>query len=347
MRMRNKRFLAILLLFTFALAACSPADEIVADSNLASVETAVEISSTESSASNNAIGLEADPACLGKDIAFAPFIDQLVIYCDDAFIYIEAESLADHEMMVGITAWNQQVPIPQAFHGDNAWRIPLNPMVADDPSPTTGQGPIGVAINGVMIYNPTQQDGIYDLSRDPNLIGELDGCGGHSGRADDYHYHIAPECLLDELVDYAEGDLPIGYAMDGFPIYGVIDGLDLDECQGAYDAEGNYGYYASHAYPYVNGCFTGEVDLSLQPATHPIRPAGEPIQVLITALYQDEDGWNRLEYEYQGNLYTMNYRLDENECYEFEYVENVGADELIRTETYCGSTQNDPPPPPN
>lgn len=282
---------------------------------------------------------ELDAACLGKDAAFAAFAEQLHIYCDDVYMYIEAESLAEHEMMVGITAWNQQVPIPQAFHEENAWRIPLHPVMAESSRPTTGQGPIGVAINGVMIYDPTQQDGIYDERRDPYLIGELDGCGGHSGRADDYHYHIAPVCLLGELSQHADGELPIAYALDGFPIYGFVQGLELDECRGAFDEDGNYGYYASAEFPYVNGCFKGEVDFSLQPATHPIRPAGEPIEVLITALYEDDEGWMHLEYEYEGSTQATLYRLDAEGCYNFQFIKKGEG----RSETYCGSA----PPGPN
>lgn len=330
-------WLGILLAACASTGSGNEAAEIVPDATLVT---------EQGSSTDSELGSDLDPACLGKDAAFAPFADQLNIYCDDVYMYIEADSLADHEMMVGITAWNQQVPIPQPFHDDNGWRIPLHPVMADNPTPTTGQGPIAVAINGVMVYDPTQQDGIYSENRDPYLIGELDLCGGHSGRADDYHYHIAPVCLLDELADYASGDLPIAYALDGFPIYGVVEGMELDECRGAFDAAGNYGYYASPEFPYVNGCFSGEVDLSLQPATHPIRPAGEPIQVLITALYEDAAGWIRLEYEYQGSTHAVNYRLTEEACYEFEFVDDIESEAAGRIETYCGSVQNPPPPQP-
>ncbi|KAA3643033.1 MAG: YHYH protein [Chloroflexi bacterium] len=297
--------------------------------------------------------VELDPACMGKDAAFLPFADTLHVYCDETYIYIEADSLADHEMMVGITAWNQQVPIPQDFHEGNAWRIPINPTIASQSTPTTGQGPIAVAINGVMVYNPTQQDGIYDANRDPYLIGELDACGGHSGRADDYHYHIAPVCLLEQLSNEIPYDQPIAYALDGYPIYGFYnpDGSlpqDLDECSGEYDEAGNYHYHASPEYPYVNGCFSGEVDLSLQPATHPIRPAGEPIQVLITAFYEDENGWTHLEYDYQGSTHSINYTLNEEGCYLFQFVDEVGTGGEAHSESYCGSLGPDkkPPPPP-
>jgi hypothetical protein len=339
------RLFTVIVFAAMLLTACgvppTPAADIAIEEPAAESEQQVSEEQASDSADEAAVSGDLDPACLGKDVAFAAFADQLNIFCDDVYMYIEADNLADHEKMVGITAWNQQVPIPQDFHEDNAWRIPLYPVMASSPTPTTGEGPVAVAINGVMVYNPTQQDGVYDTSRDPYLIGELDHCGGHSGRADDYHYHIAPVCLLDELAEYANGGLPISYALDGYPIYGFVEGMDLDECRGAPDSAGNYSYYASEDYPYVNGCFSGEVDLSLQPATHPIRPPGEPIQVLITALYEDSDGWNHLEYDYQGGTHSVNYRMDAEGCYEFEYVD---GDSVGETASYCAN--NEPPPAP-
>lgn len=290
---------------------------------------------------------ELDPQCLGKDEAFLPYADTLHIYCDETFMYIESENLADHDMMIGITAWNQQVVLPQHFDEDNPWMIPLHPVLAEEPSPTTGQGPIAIAINGVMIYNPTQQDGIYDEDHDPNLIGELDICGGHAGRADDYHYHVAPNCILEELAEDGDPSQPIAYAMDGFPIYGFTnpDGSTpiLDECGGEVGENGDYHYHANPDYPYVNGCFSGEVDLSLQPRTHPIRPAGEPIHVLITDFYEDDDGWIHLEYDYEGSTHAINYREDEEGCYVFEFEDAAES----HIETYWGDMIQDGQAPPD
>lgn len=287
-----------------------------------------------------------DPACMGKDEAFLPFGDALAVHCDETFMYIEAFTFADHEMMVGITAWNGQVPLPHRLTDDNSWRILLNPELAEQVTPTVGQGPIAVAINGVMIFNPTRQDGIYSERSDPYLIGELDACGGHSGQGDDYHYHIAPVCLVEHLAEDSDGILPIAYAMDGFPIYGFtnVDGVtpDLDECNGEFDDDGNYHYHATETYPYINGCFKGAFDMSLQPSAHPIRPAGSPTQVLITALYQDDEGWVHMEYEYQGTLLSINYRELDDSCFEYEFVDNVETGEVSATETYC-RTENDVP----
>ena len=60
-----------------------------------------------------------------------------------------------------------------------------------------------------------------EQSKDPKncvryLIGELDEFGGHCGRADDDHYHIAP-VPWEQIIGKG---LPIAYAFDGDPIEG-------------------------------------------------------------------------------------------------------------------------------
>ena len=49
------------------------------------------------------------------------------------YFYVESNGMPDHPMMVGITAWQQQVPIPQTYTGRNAWQIPLFPKLSDKP----------------------------------------------------------------------------------------------------------------------------------------------------------------------------------------------------------------------
>lgn len=120
-----------------------------------------------------------------------------------------------HGMMVGIRAWNRQVPLPQPYAGSNAFRFPLRPRFAEKPvsaKESLFRGAIAVAANGVPIFNPIKQDGRTDTY----LAGELDEFGGHAGRADDYHYHLAPV----HLAKLIGPDLPAAWALDGFPIFG-------------------------------------------------------------------------------------------------------------------------------
>ncbi|MEI8022210.1 MAG: phosphatidylethanolamine-binding protein, partial [Schlesneria sp.] len=104
---------------------------------------------------------------------------------DNQYFYVESNGIPAHPMMIGITAWQQQVPIPQKYIGENAWQIPLRPVPAKNPQTAKGnflRGAIAVAANGIPIFNPLNNRG-----DDAYLFGELDEFGGHCGRADDYH----------------------------------------------------------------------------------------------------------------------------------------------------------------
>lgn len=270
--------------------------------------------------------------CADKLKAFEKFADHVKARCNADQLIIESDGLAEHAMMKGISAWNQQVPLPQQYSGNNAWRIPLHPHKAATPAPTWSTGPIAVAVNGVPIFDPSKQEGQHDAAHDPNLIGELDECGGHAGRADDYHYHRAPNCLLGRQA----ADRPVGYGLDGFPIYGYrnADGSapHLDRCNGEADAFGNYHYHATPAYPYLMGCIVGDVDKNQQPRTRPIRPAGEPIEADISDFHILADRSHyRLTFSQRGDKHVWEYRKDTSSCWLFHFDEES-------TERYCSDT---------
>lgn len=310
--------------------------------------------------------------------AFAPFVSTR---WDERWLYVESDGLPhapggksgtfvySHPMMVGITAWQQQVPLPQNYHGANAWQIPLKPEIADKPVSAKEQlfrGAIALAANGVPIFNPIKNDGRTDTF----LAGELDDFGGHCGRADDYHYHIAPT----HLQKYVGAGQPIAYALDGFPIYGLFDpaakkgGPSEDKCcplgsvepldwmNGHYapapegsppGAKGLYHYHASVKYPYLNGGMRGKVtvkedQIDPQPRASSPRAALPPLRgAKITGFKglggamgkEGEPGWS-LEYAIAGKKHLVNYRL-ENGKWIFDFVDPSGA---TKTETYDASS---------
>ena len=82
--------------------------------------------------------------------AFSPYESKVKLSWDKNYFYVESGQLPDHQMMVGITAWQQQVPLPQTYTGGNAWRIPLKPTPAKNPmSAKTSffRGAIALAVN--------------------------------------------------------------------------------------------------------------------------------------------------------------------------------------------------------
>ena len=263
--------------------------------------------------------------------------------CEGGDLIVESSGLSKEQMMVGITAWQQQVPLPQPYTGNNAWKIPLVPASARTPTATSGVGAVGVALNGVPIFNPSKpsQGGnqeVYDPANDPKLIGELDTCGGHSGRGDDYHYHAGPECLLTALDGKTNG--VIGYALDGYTILEFKDAdgkvpTDLDTCNG-HDHDGlGYHYHLTEKEPYVIGCFHGDVAGAFQPQTLHLRPAGGPLKATITALDTDTDGWTNVSYTYDALKQTVSYKQVDG-CYQFRYPDPaLPGSPGTGTATYC------------
>ena len=255
---------------------------------------------------------------------------------DERYFYVGSNGMPDHRLMVGITAWQQQVPIPQKYFSDNAWKIPLYPVPAKRPQSAKGnflRGAIALAANGVPIFNPLNNRG-----EDSFLIGELDEFGGHCGRADDYHYHIAPVHLEKTI---GKG-LPIAYALDGYPIYGYDEPngssvVGLDAINGHKDKNGNYHYHATKKYPYLNGGFYGEVterggQVDPQPRAEPIRPDLRPLRdARITDFQETKPGSYVLMYDVRGKKGSVSYILANDGSAKFTFVDTNGS---TTNETY-------------
>lgn len=259
---------------------------------------------------------------------FKPFEKTLGLRWDNDFFYVESNGIPEHPMMTGITAWQQQVPLPQSYTGRNAWRIPLHPKPARKPMSAKSnffRGAIALAVNGIPIFNPIKNDGKTDTL----IAGELDQWGGHCGRADDYHYHIAP-IHLEPIVGKGQ---PIAYALDGYPIYGYQDADDrqaLDWMNGHKDQQGNYHYHATKQYPYINGGFYGEVierdgQVDPQPRAESPRPALPPMRgAKIVGFDQTAPGAYQLTYEIAGRKGFVRYKLAEDGSAAFEFQDQIG-----------------------
>lgn len=250
------------------------------------------------------------------------------------YLNIESNGMPEHNMMEGITSWQQQVPLPQDYTGSNSWKIPLEPVLAEAPLLTKEhfhRGAIAIAVNGVPIFNAYNNRGEYAAD-----VGELDKWGGHSGKADDYHYHLAPE-HLEEIV--GEGN-PIAYALDGFPLYGQTEEV-LDEYLGKFNEEGSYGYHAVDYPPYLIAGLRGVVQVDSlanapedqimpQPRSHPVRHGDYgPLQgAEITELNNLGGDSYSLTYTLDGQQYQVNYSWNDDGQYQFVFVDEEGNQTL-------------------
>jgi hypothetical protein len=141
--------------------------------------------------------------------------------------------------------------------------LPARPELAASPS-CLPMGMIGIATNGVALFNA-----LDDSHRDAVAHETQDLCDGHPQRRSIYHYHSIPTCIAGTTAK-AQQKL-VGYALDGFPIFGprdengtLLTNAALDACHGhvgQVTLRGTrirtYHYHATLEYPYTLGCFRG------------------------------------------------------------------------------------------
>lgn len=151
----------------------------------------------------------------------------------------------------------------------------VNPKIAAEPS-CVPMGMIGFALSGAALFNAL--DGRGDDAAAHEI---MDLCSGHPQQQGQYHYHDLSDCLVDtNSGPNGHSDL-LGYALDGFGIYGInevagvtLTSADLDACHGhtgevIWDGKLTeiYHYHYSEDYPYTVGCFVGDINASAQSAS--------------------------------------------------------------------------------
>jgi len=189
------------------------------------------------------------------------------ITTDGTWVTIKCTGLPDHKSVYYPTT----NPLYEAFSGTTfggntfsknpnsivafsyTFKIPLNPVMAATHA-ATPMGPMGVAINGVPLFNQYAAGGSA-------LSGEIvsfDQGYGHPQQQGGYHYHVEPI----KLTAVKGADALMGFLLDGFPVYGpmengaVATGLDVYHGHTSATADypgGIYHYHFSSSAPYLNG----------------------------------------------------------------------------------------------
>lgn len=296
-------------------------------------------------------------ASIIESIKLAGFADDVSVNCENGLAILISDTYPNHTLMTGIVGTNEQVPVPAK---DYKASIPLQPALTK--TPKTRDAALGIAVNGVPIYDYTGGGEMsakdlhhHQTQHDTILTQQLDICGGHAGRGDDYHYHTKPVCMID-MMENAGDDAVIGWAFDGFPIYGdnnpdgsPIPAGKLDVCNGKPDDDFGYRYHTSLKSPYIVQCLMGEVaNMRELPRVAPLKSAsswfgggkdaGRPPRGGVENLIFREDnetGMRSMDYTYQGEPYFMRYTPTETPgCYAFE-TRTVTNNGKIESGEYC------------
>ena len=134
--------------------------------------------------------------------------------------YVQATGIPSYP--VGPWGRNPNMATGQNF----VFRIPFAPQVQSGTKTDVGLGLVGVLVNGVAVFNA--EDGrsyrnlrIWNQDAYASELRTFDSAGGHPQQRGIYHHHIAPASLRAQLCDDGTHHSPLlGYAFDGFPIYG-------------------------------------------------------------------------------------------------------------------------------
>jgi len=143
--------------------------------------------------------------------------------------------------------------------------LPATPTAAAAPG-CVGQGMIGFAASGAALYNALDAGG-----RDAAAHEIQDACSGHPQMSGQYHYHSFSNCFIDAAGSAGGHSDLLGYALDGYGVYGEhgeggaqLANADLDACHGHTHAimwDGQsvamYHYHMTREYPYSVGCYHG------------------------------------------------------------------------------------------
>ena len=203
--------------------------------------------------------------------------DSVVVSFTETHLVVRSKNLPNHPVAV--------FPDRSRFLDGNpnvirerrdTWHLPLNPQPnANRPTAMTLEnkrglpmGPIGIAMNGVVFYNP------FDHIAEADAVWRLDRCCGHPSPNSQYHYHKYPVCVNTPWADDGAGHSPlIGFAFDGFPVYGPYEAAGelakdstsnpLNEYNAHEDAARGPHYHVTPGkFPHIIGGYWGEMESS-------------------------------------------------------------------------------------
>ncbi len=133
------------------------------------------------------------------------------------YVYVSCSGIPAYS--IGPWPGNPNTALSQNF----VFKIARSPQVNNGTKTATPLGHIGVLVNGVSIFNAKDamsynNQNVWHQNAVVVEAPSFDGCLGHPQQQGEYHHHQIPQCLLSPG-DTAHSPL-MGYAFDGYPIYG-------------------------------------------------------------------------------------------------------------------------------
>lgn len=213
----------------------------------------------------------------GKPVTEDRYVaDNVVISFTPTYLVLKSHNLPNHPTAVFPDRWRMLDGNPNYIQEqDFTWYIPLAPkenpqrvaMDATNSNRALPGGAIGVAVNGIILHNP------FDEQVKMDAVWRTDRCCGHPSPLQSYHYHKYPVCLNTPWADDGAGHSPlIGFMFDGYPVYGPYESdgemaqhsktNPLNEFNVHFDEARGWHYHVTPGkYPHLIGGFWGELEM--------------------------------------------------------------------------------------
>jgi len=141
-------------------------------------------------------------------------------------VYVTCTCIPGYD--VGPWAGNPNTPANQNF----CFKITRTPQENNGTKTKTPLGHVGVWTNGVSVFNALDAQSYNNQNvwfRNAYFFegASFDDCLGHPAPNGEYHHHVNPVCLYDLFYTNLHSPI-IGYAFDGFPIYGAYAYTNTD-----------------------------------------------------------------------------------------------------------------------
>jgi hypothetical protein len=229
----------------------------------------------------------------GKLVAQDRFVpDNVTISFTPTHLVVHTRGLPNHPTATFPDRWRALDGNPNYIQEQDAtWRIALEPRenprrvaMKNDSNldHALPMGPIGLAVNGVVFFNP------FDHLLNEDAVWRLDRCCGHPSPSATYHYHKYPVCVKSPWSDDGSEHSPlIGFAFDGYPVYGPYEAAGqlaklsrshpLNEFNVHQDEFRGWHYHVTPGeFPHILGGYWGQVDESLLRRGPPGGMRGRP-----------------------------------------------------------------------
>jgi hypothetical protein len=136
--------------------------------------------------------------------------DEVRLRHEPGFLVIESQGWPNHPTASFPNSGNPNSIRVQEF----TFRLPLEPRPAAEIT-RLPMGPIGVALNGVVFFNPFEQGGMNAVEGYSEVW--LDSCCGHPQQTGVYHYHKYPTCVRSSFADDGKRHSPVIGGYRGVP----------------------------------------------------------------------------------------------------------------------------------